>query len=112
MKRLTKLLTRRFFLFAAALFIASSSLGLALPQLMGQAAAAGCEAPSIMFGRWKWCGYFFNKFIDEGDPVRTGGVPASVNNATDFINLVEGDYASGDAKKITEAAFIVREMIG
>jgi hypothetical protein len=114
MKRVMQMpLIRRIFVFSAVVFIAGSSLGLALPILAQKAAAAtACDPPSIMFGRYRWCGYFYNKFIDEGPSVRDGGVPAGVNNASDFINLVEGDYASGDAHKITEAVFVVREMIG
>jgi hypothetical protein len=107
-----KSVIRRAFVVLAVAFIAGSSLGLALPQLAHKAAAAGCDPPSIMFGRWRWCGYFYNKFYDDGEVVRDGGVPGSVNNANDFINMIENDYASGNAKKITAAAFVVREMIG
>jgi hypothetical protein len=95
-----------------ALAIAGSSLGVALPQLVQHVAAAGCQSPSIMFGRWKWCGYFYNRFEDNGTSVRLAGVPGSVNNVQDFINLVEGDYFSGDTQKITEAVFIMRTMTG
>lgn len=76
------------------------------------AKAAGCTSPSIVFGRWRWCGYFYNKFEDTGLNVRDAGVPSSVNTAQEFINLVEGDYSSGDTHKITEAVFVVRTMIG
>ncbi|HEX7963551.1 MAG TPA: hypothetical protein VF466_03070 [Candidatus Saccharimonadales bacterium] len=107
-----KQLLRRAVVMAAALTIIGSSMGLALPALTQRALAAGCVGPSIMFGRWKWCGYFYNRFQDQGGPVRAAGVPGGVNTAQSFINLVEGDYFSGDTQKITEAVFIVREMIG
>lgn len=105
-------LARRILILSAACGIALSSLGVALPALAKQALAAGCDPPAIMFGRYRWCGYFYNRFEDSGTVVRPGGVPSSVNNATDFINLVEGDYRSGDTHRITEAVFVVRTMIG
>jgi hypothetical protein len=107
-----KSITRRLVLFAAVVIVAGSSLGVALPQLAQHASAAGCQSPALMFGRWKWCGYFYNKFEDSGTPVRLAGVPSSVNTAQDFINLVTADYLSFDTQKITEAVFIVRTMIG
>ncbi|HSX43110.1 MAG TPA: hypothetical protein VLF59_03430 [Candidatus Saccharimonadales bacterium] len=100
-----KKLRQRIVLFALALSVIS-------PMLLTTASfAAGCQSPSIMFGRWKWCGYWYNRFEDTGDPVRTGGVPSSVNNVNDFINLIKGDF-SGDAKHQTEAKFIIRTMLG
>src|SRR5262245_36108243 len=102
---------RRIVLLFAILVVASSSLGLALPQLAKTVSAAGCEAPSIVFGRWKWCGYFYNRYEDPGDQVRLAGVPASVNTAGTFVSLVLGDYASGDTQRITEAVFFIREVI-
>jgi len=92
--------------------VVASGLSVGFPALSHKATAAACDPPSIMFGRWRWCGYFYNKYDDEGPQVRNAGVPAGVNTAQDFINLVEGDYASGDTQKITEAVFVVREMIG
>lgn len=92
--------------------VAASGLSVGFPALSHKASAAACDPPSIMFGRWRWCGYFYNRYDDEGPQVRIGGVPAGVNNAQDFINLIEGDYASGDTQKITAAVFVVREMIG
>jgi hypothetical protein len=103
---------RRIFAFVAIVFIVGSSLGMALPSMVQKASAAGCDPPAIMFSRWRWCGYFYNKFEDTGDQVRDAGVPAGVNNAQDFINLIEGDYSSGDTQKRTAAVFVVREMIG
>jgi hypothetical protein len=107
-----KALARRLLGITVALFIAGSSLGLALPALTQHALAAGCQAPSIMFGRWKWCGYFYNRFEDSGNNVRDAGVPGSVNNVGDFYNLIRGDYNSGNTHKIAAAVFVVREMIG
>lgn len=79
---------------------------------LGQAASAACASPSIVFGRWRWCGYWYNKFQDEGDAVRLAGVPGSVNTVAEFENLITGDLASGDKHKITAAKFIVLTMIG
>ncbi|HSX34900.1 MAG TPA: hypothetical protein VLF62_04620 [Candidatus Saccharimonadales bacterium] len=98
-------------IFAMAVIV-GASLGAALPAFSNNAAAAGCDPPSIMFGRYRWCGYFYNKFEDHGDQVRDAGVPAGVNNVQDFINLIENDYKSGDVQKVTGAVFVVREMIG
>ena len=77
-----------------------------------KAFAAGCQSPSIGFGRWKWCGYFSNKFEDSGQDVRIGGVPGTVNTAQEFINLVLGDYVSGDAHRQAAASFVILTMDG
>ncbi|HUC89579.1 MAG TPA: hypothetical protein VMR45_02155 [Patescibacteria group bacterium] len=96
----------------AVLVLVGSSLGLSSSFLTEKASAAGCQSPSIMFGRWKWCGYFYNKFQDSGPGVRNAGMPASVDSAQEFISLVEGDLFSGDAQRNTEASFIILTMIG
>lgn len=97
---------------AAVLFIAGSSLGLALPSLAQKVGAAGCPPPPIMFGRYKWCGYFYSRFESNGGPVRAAGVPGGVNTAAAFLQLVNQDWSSGNAQKQTEAVFLVRTMIG
>ncbi|HSW65917.1 MAG TPA: hypothetical protein VLI54_02160 [Bacillota bacterium] len=107
-----KQLFRRILLVSVALFIASSTLGLALPQLAQKAMAAGCPAPDIMFGRYKWCGYFYSRFEDHGTYVRDAGVPASVNNVNAFISMLEGDLYSGDVHRNAGAATIIRIMGG
>lgn len=76
------------------------------------AVEAACQSPAIMFGRYKWCGYFYNNFQNSGDDVRAGGVPASVNNATEFINMVISDWSSTNQHRKTAGAFIIRTMTG
>lgn len=103
---------RKFMLVGFAVAVMGSALGAALPALVKQAAAAGCDPPAIMFGRYRWCGYFYNRFEDSGVEVRLAGVPSSVNNVADFYNLMWGDYNSGDSHKRTAVVFVVRTMIG
>ncbi|HEX3568638.1 MAG TPA: hypothetical protein VHT70_03085 [Candidatus Saccharimonadales bacterium] len=76
------------------------------------AAAAGCQSPSIGFGRWKWCGYFSNKFQDSGEDVRIGGLPVSVGSTSSFYNMIMADYVSGDAHRQAAASFIILTMDG
>jgi hypothetical protein len=76
------------------------------------AAAAGCQGPPIGFGRWKWCGYFSNKFQDTGEDVRIGGLPVSVGSTSSFYNLMMADYVSGDAHRQAAASFIILTMDG
>lgn len=104
-------LSKRLLLTAMVLLTLAPTLGLGFLGA-SQVAAAGCQPPSIAFGRWKWCGYFYNKFQDSGDDVRIGGVPGNVNTAQTFINLIVSDLNSGDAHRITGAQFVVLTMIG
>lgn len=106
-------LGRRFFGLVAAVVVAASTLGTALPVFVQHVFAAACgPGIGIMFGRPESCGYFYDQFEDTGSDVRLGGVPAGVNTAQDFINLVEADYSSGNVQKGTEASFFIRTMIG
>lgn len=77
-----------------------------------QVAEAACASPAIAFGRWRWCGYWLNRFDNDGDSVRIGGVPSSVNTAEEFISLLNSDLASGNANRVTGAAFVMHTMIG
>lgn len=114
---INKFLTR-FAVVASILFIVGSSLGLGTFSSIQKAEAAGCASPSIMFGRWKWCGYFYNKFQDYGDGVRErvspplNGMPGNVDTAQEFIDLVKSDLWSGDEQRYTGAIFIIDTMIG
>jgi hypothetical protein len=110
-----KKLAHRLFAMVTIAFIVGSGLSGGL--FVKPAAAAGCSPPSIMFGRWTSCGYFYNAFESSGPAVRVEpsgfvGVPNSVNNANDFINMVVGDYFSGDQHLYTEGAFTMRVMTG
>lgn len=82
--------------------------GMAVPQVV----EAACQSPAIVFGRWKWCGYFYNNFQDSGENVRIGGVPGSVNNIGDFINLLEDDIDTSPGNRKTAAIFVIRTMVG
>ncbi|HLZ14529.1 MAG TPA: hypothetical protein VKQ34_00900 [Candidatus Saccharimonadales bacterium] len=89
-----------------------SSLWVGLVATPQSAWAATCQPPSIGFGRWKWCGYFYNWYEGSGGPVRNGGVPAGVQDAWSFINLILGDLGSGNTQRETAAKFIIRTMDG
>lgn len=82
--------------------------GMALPQVV----TAACQSPSIVFGRWKWCGYFYNQYEDDGSPVRSGGVPGGVNTVAAFVNLLKNDLDTGSANNRTGASFVIRTMVG
>lgn len=79
---------------------------------MTQVAEAACASPSIAFGRWRWCGYWLNRFDDSGDSVRIGGVPSAVNTPDEFITMIFNDLASGNANRVTGASFVIQTMIG
>jgi hypothetical protein len=103
--------------FTMIALVLSTSLGLGLPGLAQKASAAGCTGPSIMFGRWKWCGYFYNRFFDNGPSVRVqpdgfNGVPGYVNTGQEFADMVVNDYFSGDQQLYTEGSFTMRVMTG
>ncbi len=108
----------RFVASVTIVLILASCIGLGNPNMMGEVDAAGCQSPSIMFGRWKWCGYFYNKFQSWGDGVRErvspplNGMPSNVNTVQELIDLVEGDLFSGDAQRNAGAAFVILTMIG
>lgn len=76
------------------------------------AAPAACSGPVIGFGRQRWCGYFKNIGFDSGDFVRAAGVPANINTAQEFIDMVVGDLNSGNAHRRTAAQFTILTMIG
>jgi hypothetical protein len=97
---------------ALAVFILVSSLGVSGLLGVQQVGAASCSDPVLWFGRARWCGYFKNQLVDFGEDVRVGGVPATVNTATEFINMVKADLGSGNAHRITEAQFVILTMIG
>lgn len=75
-------------------------------------AEAVCTAPSIAFGRWRWCGYWMNRYDPSGDSVRIGGVPVHVDSADEFIAVIDSDLASGNANRVTGASFVIQTMIG
>jgi len=68
--------------------------------------------PILAFGRRRNCGYFKNNYDNSGTFVRPGGLPASVNTASELITLIEDDLNSGDTHRMTGAKFIVLNMIG
>jgi hypothetical protein len=104
---------KHFFLMGLVIVGMAGALSVSAPSLIKMTSAqSACDPPSIMFGRWRWCGYFFNRFESSGVEVRLAGVPGSVNNVNDWYNLIWGDYNSGNTQRRTAAAFVVREMIG
>jgi hypothetical protein len=107
-----KRIPRGITLFIIGAVIAFTGLGIASVPLAEKAIAAGCASPSIGFGRWKWCGYWYNKYDPVGDSVRIGGVPGHVNTAQEFIDLMKSDMNSGNANWNTGARFVMRTMIG
>jgi hypothetical protein len=76
------------------------------------AAPVACSGPVIGFGRQRWCGYFKNIGFDNGNFVRAAGVPAGINTANEFINMVIGDINSGNAHRRTAAQFTILTMLG
>jgi hypothetical protein len=87
--------------------------GLGFPAVQqANANPVACSGPVIAFGRQRWCGYFKNIGFNQGLEVRLGGIPASVNTAQEFINLVINDLNSGNAHRRTGAQFIILTMIG
>lgn len=92
-----------------ALFVVGSFLIATTPA---NAQSGSCSGPAFWFGRAKWCGYFKNRFYDEGHPVRIGGVPSGVNRVEEFITLVRNDLLFGNDNRRTSAQFIILTMIG
>ncbi len=57
-------------------------------------------------------GYFLNDNDTYGSFVIPGGIPSSVNTATEFINFIKGKIASGTSRERVGANFIVDYMLG
>lgn len=90
-----------------------SPLALVGTTMIVEAQSANCSSgPIIAFGRRRWCGYFRNALETDGQFVRAAGVPASINTASEFIAMIEGDLNSGNAHRITGAQFTILTMIG
>lgn len=101
-------------LIALTLLVTPVSLATTLFVERAQAADAQClnvSRPIIALGLRRNCGYFFNNYDTNGDDLRLGGVPSSVNTAAEFIQLVQNDLNSGNAQRITSAQFIILTMI-
>ncbi|HSX32236.1 MAG TPA: hypothetical protein VLF43_03170 [Candidatus Saccharimonadales bacterium] len=97
-------------LIVCALFV-SAYVGLvAAPR--AHAAPVACTGPVVAFDRQRWCGYFHNVGFDDGEEVRIGGIPGSVNTANEWINLIKDDLSSGNQHKVTAAQFVVLTMLG
>lgn len=63
--------------------------------------------------RERWYGYFKNQYDPAGHDVMPGGVPASVNTASEFISFIRGKLAAGPGSQNgVGAAFIIQTMIG
>ncbi|HEU4914129.1 MAG TPA: hypothetical protein VFT16_01860 [Candidatus Saccharimonadales bacterium] len=105
-------LPKRISLALAAFLILFTSVGISSFAFVQEASAASCSDSKIWFNRARWCGYFKNKLDMDGLDVRNGGVPARVNTATEFINMIKGDLSSGNAHRITGAQFVILTMIG
>jgi hypothetical protein len=104
---------RRIFLVFSAFLIVVTALGFGTLGTIEKASAqSGCTAPAIGFGRWRWCGFYYNRFQSSGDFVRPGGLPAYVNTAQEFIDLMGADLGSGNAWRVTGAQFVIHTMIG
>ncbi len=79
--------------------------------LTGYAASAKAQFP--VYGRQEFHGYFKNVQDDWGADVWNGGIPVSVNTATEFINFVKAKLAFGPGTQNgVGAAFIIQTMIG
>lgn len=56
-------------------------------------------------------GYFHNKKDTAGDFVWKGGIPTSINSASEFISYVKGKLGGGTQNRVG-ASFIIQTMIG
>lgn len=74
---------------------------------------AGSTKAWPVYGRNEFFGYFKNIFDNAGDDVWYGGIPTSVNTATEFINFTKAKLARGpNTQDGVGAAFIIQTMIG
>ncbi|HET8670308.1 MAG TPA: hypothetical protein VFM05_06650, partial [Candidatus Saccharimonadales bacterium] len=103
---------RRIAAFSLSFLVFFSSFGIAGLGMVQQVSAVGCSDPAYWFGRAKWCGYFKNVLDTDGESVRPGGLPASVNTTQELVSLVRADLASGDIWRITAAQFFILTMLG
>lgn len=107
------MITARRRLISLALFaVLICSIFSAVLAPIAEARFVACSGPIIAVGRQRWCGYFHNIGNEPGQFVRPGGIPAHVDTVAEFIQLIEGDLASGNAWRITSAQFVVLTMLG
>jgi hypothetical protein len=109
---MAKQLPKRITLALVAFLIFLTTLGVGGVAFVQEVSAASCSDAKVWFNRARWCGYFKNRLDQVGLDVRNGGVPGSVNTATEFINMIKGDLNSGNAHRITGAQFVILTMIG
>jgi hypothetical protein len=64
------------------------------------------------WGDRDWKGYFYQNQETSGLPVINGGVPDSVNSASEYVSYVKGLYNSSDVQKHTAGAYIILVMMG
>lgn len=93
-----------------------------------QASPMPCVGPYNQYNRQDSCGFFNNQGLDGGPDLRGGtwnpdgtwtwasgsdpGVPSSVDTAEEFIDMVLGDYYTGDQRARTAAQYMILSMIG
>jgi hypothetical protein len=116
------------------LFVTASALALfgvlLFNQSMAGAAPVACDRgdPLVGYNRERWCGFFNNEGWTDGPPLRGGswnpdgsytdatagapGVPASVDTAQEFVDMILNDYHQGDTRAKTSAEFIILSMLG
>lgn len=102
---------RRLLLIGCLLVLSLGPLVLPAPP-RAKASPVDCTGPVIAFGRQRWCGYFDNGGNNFGDDVRIGGIPGGVDTAQELIDMVVGDYYSGDPQRYTSATFLIQTMRG
>jgi hypothetical protein len=64
------------------------------------------------WGDRDWTGYFYGHQQTSGLPVINGGVPYSLNSASEYVSYIRGLYNSSDAQKHTAGAYIILVMMG
>lgn len=109
---MSSMIVRRAGIFTALAVLLLPLVSVFILTMQAAAAPVGCSGPVIGFGRQRWCGYFKNIGFDSGDFVRAAGVPAGINTAQEFINMVIGDLNSGNAHRRTAAQFTILTMLG
>lgn len=99
-----------------------------------EAHAQACDGSDTVAGynRERWCGFFNNEGWTSGPALRGGtwssspspggswtdptaanpGIPAEVDTAQEFVNMVLDDLYNGDARAVTSAQFIILSMLG
>ena len=76
------------------------------------AVPTACVGPVLAFGRQNHCGFYNNLGQTTGNDLKVGGIPADVDTAQEFIDMITNDLNSGNAAAVTGAQFMIHTMLG